>query len=315
MNFYETLEVPLQATQEEIKKAYRALAFKYHPDHNPNNPTAELKFKEINAAYEVLGDPQKRIQYDRQRTAPTNTGNRRPFKHPEDMFNDLFSGFKPGIKTSRFLANLTINLVETLQAQEHVVPVVLRKRCIKCGGTSVAGTQRCVSCKGGGCNLCENIGLVSKLCVDCGGKGYHEESKEVRVNIPRGVMSNVKIETQIPEGILTTTIHVVFPEGVRLGAEGRLLKETYIPYHVAILGGNYPVEMIDGKQITVKFPPLKNGQMIKIKERGLYPIPTSKERGDLFLIPQIEIPQEVTPEHKTIVEELAKLYTNPITGE
>lgn len=317
MNFYKTLEVSHDASQEEIKKAYRALALKYHPDRNPDNPEAEKKFKEINAAYETLSDPQKRSQYDQESQRP----NRGPFIRPEDMFNDLFGNFHnhpfgfnnpmPGIRTVRFSAVVNLTLAETLQAQERLVTIGLRKRCAKCMGTSIIGAQRCDDCKGTGCQSCSGSGVVSRLCSDCSGKGYNEERKEVRVNIPRGVISTVQVQTQIPEGMLVTTIQVNLPEGIQIGADGRLLKEVLIPYHVAVLGGSYPVEMIEGKEITVKFPPLKNGQMIKIKERGLYAGPVSKERGDLFLIPRVDIPSEITPEHKTIVEEMAKLYSNP----
>ena len=153
MNFYKTLDVSPEASQEDIKKAFRALALKFHPDRNPNNPEAEKKFKEINAAYEVLGDPQKRAQYDNQSQNPQPT----PFMRPEDIFNDLFGAMRgshpfasagpiPGIRINRFTAAVNLTLAETLQAQEKLVNINARKRCATCKGSSVLGTERCDSC-------------------------------------------------------------------------------------------------------------------------------------------------------------------------
>ena len=126
MNFYEILEVPRTATQDEIKKSYRSLAFKHHPDKNQNNPEAESKFKQINAAYEVLSDPQKRNQYDLSLQQPS-TQNHRPFVNPQDMFADLFgqfhnfqNPFNAIPRKPRYSANVSLKLSETQIGRAHV---------------------------------------------------------------------------------------------------------------------------------------------------------------------------------------------------
>lgn len=323
MNLYTILGISPDATGEEIKVAYRAKAFQYHPDRNPGNTEAEKIFKDINTAYEVLSNQDKRAMYD-QKHRPRHEN----FVKPEDMFTELFGGAininfqqqRSSINFPRYKAAINLSLAETLQPQEKFVPVQLRKPCEGCKGTAVEKKPvRCDVCGGSGtmlgtmCPTCSGQGFLYKPCGGCAGKGFSETTKDIKITIPKGIPSNTKLQSNTPEGILITAITVNYPENIKLGATGRLIMSVPVPYHVAALGGNYPVAMIDGTSITVKFPPLQDGQMIKIKEKGVYAGPTSEERGDLFLSPRVAIPTNISDEHKTIIEQLATLYSREVT--
>lgn len=310
MNFYEVLGLDKSATQDEIKAAFRAKAFQYHPDRNQNNPEAEIKFKDINQAYEVLGDPEKRSKYDNQsRVRRSMPGN---FVSPEDMFADLFGGFVTNVKrtvTPRYSTNIKLTLAETLQDQEKNILINVRNKCDKCLGTAVGKSERCNKCNGNGCHLCNGLGIKYPPCDKCNGIGFSETPKEIKITIPKGLFSNTQLQTNTPHGTVVINIIVEQPENIKFGANGRVIMDVSIPYHVAVLGGVYQIQMIEGDNIKVKFPQLKNNnQLIKIKGKGLYAGPNASERGDLYLSPTVQIPENITEEHKTIIEQLANLY-------
>lgn len=312
MNLYETLGITQTATPEEIKAAFRTKALQYHPDRNPNNPDAEAKFKEINAAYEVLGDQDKRIAYDQSKLRASTHRNFVPI---ETMFKDFFGGFTVKAQQTithhpHFKANITLTLAETLQTQAKDIVVTLIIKCIKCLGTAVGKGERCKACSGSPeCKTCNGLGVHFPMCDKCNGTGVVQEQKEVKVNIPRGLFSNTQLQLKIPQGTVLANITIQYPENIKLGANGRIIMDVSIPYHVAILGGTHPVDLIEGGKINVKFPPLKNqSQLIKIKEKGIYAGPYASERGDLFLSPHIAIPDNISKDHKTIIEQLANLY-------
>lgn len=316
MNFYETLDVPMDATQETIKTAFRSKALKYHPDRNPNNPEAETKFKEINAAYETLGDAEKRAIYDQK----LQRKDRRVFVTPEDMFADLFGNFSMHtnvrqVNIPRFKTNVSLTLAETLQEQEKKINVSLKNKCNKCYGTAVDKGERCASCNGTGCQACGGMGVRYPACEKCKGKGFLEDIREVKINIPKGLISNTQIQANTTYGSVAVNITVEYPENVKLGAEGRLIMNVAVPYHVAVLGGSHTITTIEGDQIKVKFPPIKNNsQLVKIKGKGIYVGPNSNERGDLFLSPYVDIPNTISEEYKTIVGQLATLYSREVSN-
>ncbi len=323
MNLYTILGVSPDATGEDIKTAYRTKAFQYHPDRNPGNSEAEKTFKEVNMAYEVLSNQEKRTMYDqKQRPRQEN------FVRPEDMFTELFGGAininfqqqRVAANFPRYKAAVNLSLAETLQPQERVILVQTKKPCDGCKGTAVEKKPvRCDVCGGSGtmlgpmCPACSGQGFLYKACGGCAGKGFSEVAKEIKVTIPKGIPSNTQLQSNTPDGMLLITITVVYPENIKLGAGGRLVMSVPVPYHIAVLGGNYSVAMIDGATITVKFPPLQDGQMIKIKSKGVYAGPISEERGDLFLAPRIAVPTNISDEHKTIIEQLATLYSREVT--
>jgi molecular chaperone DnaJ len=317
MNFYEVLGIKKTATAEEIKAAFRTKALQYHPDRNPDNPQAEEKFKEVNTAYETLGDQQQRLRYDQQQDHINGIPRQDTFFSPEVMFDDLFGGFNTRSSSTarhqafpRFKANISITLAESLEEQERMVPITVRTKCIKCFGTAVGKGGRCTKCGGSGCQNCGETGVKYEACEGCKGIGGSEETKQVKIKIPKGMLSNTQLQSNTEHGTVLTSIVVQYPDNIKLGAGGRLIMNVGIPYHVAVLGGMHSIKSLEDTKINVKFPPLKSTtQMIKIKGKGVYSSPYSTERGDLFLLPHVEIPENMSDEHKTIIEQLAKLYS------
>lgn len=318
MTLYDILGVKKTATPEEIKAAFRAKALQYHPDRNPNNPEAEAKFKEVNAAYETLGDQQQRLRYD-QKQDRLNGIPRVDFVSPEAMFNDLFGGFNPSAARQqvfpRHKAAISITLAESLVEQERMVPITLRSKCRKCLGTAVGKGGRCNNCAGNGCENCGGTGLKYEVCDVCKGSGGVEEIKQIKVTIPKGMISNTHLQSNTEYGTVLTSVTVKYPENVKLGAGGRLVMDVGVPYHIAVLGGVFGVESLESSKINVKFPPLRStNQMIKIKGKGVYASPYDTERGDLYLSPHVDIPENMSDEHKTIIEQLAKLYSREVSN-
>lgn len=312
MNFYDILGLNQNCSQEEVKAAFRSKAMQYHPDRNPNNKQAEETFKKINSAYEVLGDPQKRMQYDQQQN-PKRSGFFRSqnFTSPEEMFASLFGNFATvqNINIPRHQTNITLTLAETLKSQEKTIAIALKNKCSKCLGTAIGKGERCKTCQGNGCNFCGGLGVCYPRCDLCNGAGFSTEQKEVKLDIPKGLFTKTQLNINTPYGMVLVNITVDYPSNIKLGAGGRLIMHVPIPYHIAVLGGVHPVETIEGGTVNVRFPPLtKVDQLIKIKGKGLYSGPNASERNDLFLSTYIAMPENISEEHKTIVEQLANLY-------
>ncbi len=223
-DYYETLGVGRNASADEIKKAYRKLAVKYHPDKNPGNKEAEEKFKEISHAYEVLSDPQKRTQYDQFGPSVFEGGRGFggfDFHNPFDIFESVFEamggggfgdifGFgssrRGGARRGRDLEyNLTIDFMEAAKGVKKEIKVRRYEKCNACDGTGAkagTGLAACPTCKGKGqigrsmlgmiysttCPDCGGAGQVIKEpCDECGGKGRIEVSRKITVDVPAGV--------------------------------------------------------------------------------------------------------------------------------
>ena len=229
-DYYELLEVSREASGEEIKKSYRRLAMKYHPDRNPGDQEAELHFKEINEAYEVLKDEQKRAAYDRyghQAFAGGQGGGFGGFDFNfgtggfSDVFSDIFSEFMGGGRSSRqsyaergadIRYNLDITLEEAFNGLEKEIKIPSSSVCEKCHGHGTKDGKEaplCPHCRGTGkvraqhggffivetaCPHCQGHGRVAKdVCPDCRGEGAVHQEKTLKIKIPAGVEDGTRM--------------------------------------------------------------------------------------------------------------------------
>ncbi|WP_099187348.1 molecular chaperone DnaJ [Tepidibacter mesophilus] len=226
-DYYEVLGVEKGASDQELKKAYRKLAMKYHPDRNPDNKEAEEKFKEANEAYEVLSDSQKRQNYDQFGHAGANGGfgghggfdfNGSGFGGFEDIFGDMFGDIFGGGRSRRrngpergsdIRYRMSISFEEAAFGTEKEININRSENCEECSGTGAKpGTSKktCPTCGGSGevkqaqrtpfgtmmnvraCHACSGSGsIIETPCTKCGGKGEISKKKQVNIKIPAGI--------------------------------------------------------------------------------------------------------------------------------
>lgn len=258
-DYYEVLGVDKNADQDTIKKAYRALAKKYHPDSNPGDAEAEAKFKEASEAYGILSDAEKKAQYDRFGHAAFENGggggNYYQNMNMDDIFSsfsDIFGGMFGGGGRRRnstgpqngqnVLASVRITFEEAVFGCEKTVEIPFKETCQTCGGSGAkAGTspETCPKCGGSGhitvtrqsifgmmreeqvCPDCQGSGkIIKEKCPDCRGNGYKQTRKKISVKIPAGIDQGQRIRVA-GNG----------EPGVRGGARGDLLVEVNIQRH------------------------------------------------------------------------------------
>lgn len=229
-DYYEVLGVQKGASEDEIKKAYRKKAKEYHPDINPNNKEAAEKFKEVNEAYEVLSDSQKKSAYDNFGHAGVDpsygaggsgTSGFSGFGDIGDIFENIFSGFGGGFSSSRtrnantptkgddILVNVTLSFIEAALGCKKTISFTRREKCTACSGTGAKkGTspQTCPACHGTGQIRMEQrtpFGSIStaKTCPTCGGKGKIIKDPCVECHGTGKIRKNVKIDVDVPAGI------------------------------------------------------------------------------------------------------------------
>ncbi|QWR77892.1 molecular chaperone DnaJ [Candidatus Magnetomonas plexicatena] len=228
-DYYETLGVSRSATPDELKKAYRQLALKFHPDRNAGDKESEERFKEINEAYSCLSDPAKRSSYDRFGTADGFSGGGPGFGSFSggfsdifgDIFEDILGGFGVGGGTQRsnrprrgsdLRYDIELNLMEAAFGVEKDITVPRHEPCDKCSGTGSAGgkaPERCSACKGSGqtmfqqgffsvsktCSRCGGAGaVITDPCKECSGAGRVRKTRSLNVKIPPGVDSGMKLK-------------------------------------------------------------------------------------------------------------------------
>jgi molecular chaperone DnaJ len=339
-DYYEILGVARDASESDLKKAFRQLALKYHPDRNPEDKESEEKFKEINEAYSCLSDPEKRVNYDRFGTAEGigagfgayTTGFGDIF---EDLFGDFFGTFT-GQRRSRpskgtdLRYDLDITLMEAAFGTEKVIEVPKWENCAECYGTGSApgkGPVRCSNCRGTGhvrfqqgffsisktCGNCNGTGkIIMDPCKACKGQGRIKRSKTINVKIPAGVDTGSRLRISAegdpgiyggPPGDLFVILHVEdHPLFRREGNE--IFCEMPISFPQAALGAEIEVPTLDGTA-KIKIPAgTSSGRIFHIKGKGLTRV-GGHLRGDQIVRVYVDVPKKLTPRQKELLEEFA----------
>ena len=342
--YYEVLEVSREASDEEIKKAYRRLAMQYHPDRNPDNPEAELKFKEAAEAYDVLRDPERRARYDRFGHAGVQGGASAGgfgsaedvFAHFSDIFGDLF-GFASGggnrpMSGADLRYNLTISFAQAARGDEVSLKLPKRVTCDECSGSGAApGTrpETCRHCGGAGqvrrsqgffqiatpCPVCRGEGqIIAKPCPKCKGEGIVTQTRELAVRVPAGVDSGTRLRVRGegepginggPAGDLYVVISVEQDKTFRRQGQD-LVYTQEITFVQAALGHRLEVPSLDGK-VTLEVPKgIQSGTVLRIKGEGM-PYLGQKHKGDLLVEVKVLTPTRISDRQEELLREFEAL--------
>jgi len=341
-DFYELLGVDRNSSEEELKKAYRKLAMSLHPDKNPGNKKAEEQFKQVNEAYSVLSDPEKRRQYDQYGHAGV-AGQGNDFSQTGDLgnvfgtiFEDFFGGSagQPKTRAQRgndLRYNFTITFEEALFGKEAKIRLRRPEPCVGCNGTGAkAGkTRQCQTCHGTGqirfqqgffsvnrtCNQCHGQGrVVTELCTECKGEGSLLHEKTISVKIPAGIETGNRLrvtgEGEIgahngPPGDLYVVITV--EEHPTLMRDGNnIVSEAPVSFVRAALGGKIHVQTIKGTTTLTLPSGTQYGKVFRLKGLG-FPSLTGHGIGDHLVKIKTEIPTQLTARQRVLLEEYADL--------
>ncbi len=322
MDYYKTLGLRRDATSEQIKKAYRAHAKEYHPDRNPDDPSAEAKFKKAAEAYETLSDTEKRRRYD---LAGSDGGFR-------INIGDIFSAFQSRPRHRRG-ANLEtvveIGIEDVLRGVKRSVEVSGPTPCAACqgAGTGSASSRRCNCCGGWGemesvdimvgrkvspCPACGGSGRQSERCDACGGTGSIPSARSLDVSIPPGIAHGavVRIRGHGGAGHLGGSpgdLHVrvfVRPHPLFVRKASDLWQEAAMPFAAAALGGRIDVPTLDEGDMTLTIPPsTQSGQVFRLTGKGL-PRMRSAGRGDMLVRVSVAVPTDLTDEQRAAIQTL-----------
>lgn len=346
-DYYEILSVGRNATEDEIKKAYRKLAIKYHPDKNPGNKDAEDSFKEATEAYEVLRDTDKRRRYDQFGHAGLEGmagGSGVDFGNFEDIVGDIFGdlgdvfGFgssrrRTGPSRGRSLQyDLEISLEDVIHGKTVIIEVPRLETCTRCDGNGAEPGHRpetCPECRGQGqvthshgfltmsrtCGRCHGEGrVVTHPCGACNGRGVNRATRQIKVEIPKGVDTGFKIQLRGegeagahggPPGDLFVVIRVL-PHGAFTREENDLITSIKISFAQAALGTRIEVPGFDGTEKLTIPPETQYGKQFRIRGKGV-PYYNHYGSGDLIVQVRIQTPTKLTPEEREILSQFARL--------
>lgn len=342
-DYYEILGVSKNATESELKKAYRKLAIKYHPDKTPGDKIAEEKFKEAAEAYGVLSDQQKRARYDQLGHAGVSGqgGFSSSGMNMEDIFSQFgdifgsafgssFGGFgstrrAQSIKGSNLRIRLRLSLEEMMNGAEKIVKV---KRLKFVKGTT---SKICSACKGSGqitrvtqtflgqmqsstpCSNCRGIGKVAdRIAPGANSQGLMKKEEEVKINIPAGARDGVQFQMRgygndAPLGGIPGDLLVVIEENEdkQLKREGDNLHfDLYISFSDAVLGADKEVPIVRGKAKIKIDPGTQSGKILRLKGKGLPSIEGYGSPGDLFVHINVWTPSTLNKEQKQFFEQM-----------
>ena len=353
--YYEVLEVERTADDGVLKTSFRKLAMQWHPDRNSGNKDSEIRFKEINEAYDVLKDPQKRAAYDRFGHAAFEQAGGGAHGFGNDFgsaFSDIFEGIFGGMGGARqrgtgrergsdLRFNMQITLEEAYKGKTAQVRLPTSVTCEVCSGSGAkAGTKPkiCATCGGQGkirhsqgfftlertCTSCQGRGqVIENPCPSCAGSGRTTKERTLSVNIPAGVEDGTRIRLA-GEG----------EAGLRGGPPGDLYIFLSLATHAffqrdsadlhcrvpismvaAALGGEFEVPTIDGSKTRVKIPSGTQSGRRFRLQAKGMPVLRSKQVGDMYVQVMVETPQNLTKRQRELLTEFEKLSSRETQPE
>ena len=347
-DFYEILGVAKNASGAELKKAYRRLAMKHHPDRNPDDGTAEAKFKEAKEAYEILSDSQKRAAYDQFGHAGVDPqaggggfGGGSSFSDIfGDVFGDIFGGSGGArgqervYRGSDLQYNLALTLEEAVFGDDKEIEIPRLDKCESCEGSGARpGSEavECHTCHGAGqvrmqqgffsvqqsCPSCHGNGkVISDPCPDCNGEGRVQHSKTLSVKIPAGVDTGdrVRLSGEGEAGVNggpagDLYVQVQVKKHALFERDGDNLHcEVPIGFTMAALGGEIEVPTLKNK-VTLKIPDeTQSGKIFRLRGKGVMPV-RGGQQGDLMCRIKVETPINLSKDQKVLL----KVFSDSLT--
>ena len=341
-DYYEVLGVDRDAAEGDIKKAYRRVAMKYHPDRNPDDPDADMKFKEATEAYDILMDAEKRAAYDRFGHAgvdPNMGGGGFGGGNFSDIFGDVFGDIFGGGRGGRggpqrgsdLRYTLDISLEDAVRGTTVEIKVPSLSTCEKCDGSGArkgSSPTTCGTCGGMGqvrmqqgffqvqqtCPTCRGRGkTISDPCPACRGQGRVEKTRKLSVKVPPGVDTGDRIRLSGegeagpdggPPGDLFVQMSV--RQHNIFERDGKnLYCEVPITFVTAALGGELEVPTLDGR-VKLKIPPeTQTGKLFRLRGKGVKPV-RGGSVGDLLCRAVVETPVHLNKEQKALLQQFEK---------
>lgn len=350
-DFYEVLGVAKTASDEEIKRAYRQMALKYHPDRTVGDDEAAVLFKEAAEAYAVLSDGQKRQVYDRYGHAGLSNVGMPDFSSSGsvfDLFGDIFEGLfgrggrgRRGPQAGDDLGYaLEIDLFEAAKGVAKTITIPRHEVCTECSGSgSKRGSSpaQCRTCKGQGqvllsqgffriqqtCRSCGGTGtIITDPCSNCNGRGRVKTKRTLPVDIPAGSYTGLRLqhrgegeagEPGAPRGDLIIEIHV--REHPLFRREGdHLITQVPITFSQAALGAEIDVPSLDGPIPHKLKGGIQSGDVVTLHGKGMPSLRTGR-RGDLLVQVILDTPKNLTKRQEELFREMAELDKKHVTPQ
>ncbi len=347
-DYYQVLGVDRGATDDEIKKSYRNLALKYHPDRNPGDKEAEEKFKEAAEAYDVLHDTEKRQiynQYGHEGLQGTGFHGFRGFEDIFSSFSDIFEGFFGGGFRSRARVQrgddlryrLTVSFLEAAFGKDVEIDVPRFEACTRCNSSGVEpGHEKeiCQTCGGRGqitrsqgffristtCPDCRGMGqVITHSCAECKGFGRVENVKKIKVKVPQGVDSGMRLKLKGegesgpnggPPGDLFVEIYVE-PHEFFEREENDVICHAQISFVQASLGTTIEIPTLEGSDKVSISKGTQPGDILRLHGLGI-PKLQGYGRGDQVIVFDVRTPTKLGKKQKELLQELAKLEGSEI---
>ena len=343
-DYYEVLGVDKNADEAALKKAYRVLAKKYHPDMNPGDAEAEKKFKEASEAYAVLSDPEKRRQYDQfGHAAFDGAGGGGGFDFSGMDFGDIFGGCR-GRRNSigpmhgaNIRTSVRISFEEAVFGCTKELELSVKEECKKCHGTGAKpGTnpETCAKCGGKGqvvmtsqsffgtvrniqtCPDCRGTGkIIKERCQDCHGSGYVPMRKKFAMDIPAGIDNGQCIRKSGlgepgtnggPRGDVLVEV-VVGRHPIFRRQDYNIFSTVPVSYAVAALGGEVLVDTVDGRVAYEVKAGTQTDTKVRLKGKGVPTLRNKEVRGDHYVTLVIQTPEKLSSEAKELLRKFDEL--------